>query len=468
MAATADQRNTLTVRAVLVTCAVAVISVVVTALISIPLTVRAAERTARTALADQADVAAELLRLRIRSANPNDEVLVVAVLRQRTDIDLYFIRLGFSDRAGLPQRVVDDVANDRRVSNRRIRIGGRSFWVEGRPLGKGYGVILVRPATRVTLARILARLWFPLLTGLAAGVLAGVLLARRLTRPIRTAAIAATRLSAGDRTVRVPVEPPVEAADLARAINDLAAALALSEGRQREFLMSISHELRTPLTTIRGYAEALADGVVSPDAAARTGQTLLTEAERLDRLVSDLLALSRLEADDFPLESMPVDLAALVSATADAWSARCANAGVPLRLEKQPAAACGDPGRLRQVLDGLIENALRVVPAGAPLVLASFGSTLEVRDGGPGLSDEDLAVAFQRGALHKRYRGSRAVGSGLGLALVERLVRRLGGSIEAGHAAEGGARFTVRLPAVDRAADGTSIAAPSAGRRPAR
>ena len=71
---------------------------------------------------------------------------------------------------------------------------------------------------------------------------------------------------------------------------------------------------------------------------------------------------------------------------------------------------------------------------------------LEVRDGGPGFTDDDLAVAFERGALNQRYRGIRKVGSGLGLALAARLVRRLGGTIEAGHAPEGGARFTVELP----------------------
>jgi two-component system sensor histidine kinase BaeS len=107
-------------------------------------------------------------------------------------------------------------------------------------------------------------------------------------------------------------------------------------------------------------------------------------------------------------------------------------------------------------VDGLCENALRIVPPGAPLVLAArldqaggtggTGGIVEVRDGGPGFTDDDLAVAFERGALYQRYRGVRKVGSGLGLALAARLVRRLGGTIEAGHAPEGGARFTVTLP----------------------
>jgi two-component system sensor histidine kinase BaeS len=119
-------------------------------------------------------------------------------------------------------------------------------------------------------------------------------------------------------------------------------------------------------------------------------------------------------------------------------------------LPAGPVVVRTDPGRIRQVVDGLCENALRVVPPDAPLVLAvragPEGGVVEVRDGGPGFTDDDLAVAFERGALYQRYRGVRKVGSGLGLALAARLVRRLGGRIEAGHAPEGGARFTVGLP----------------------
>jgi two-component system sensor histidine kinase BaeS len=439
---------TLTARAVAVTCLVAFVSVLVTAGISVPLSLRAADRQARQALVKDANVAADLLRPRLRNARPNDELVLLSLLRRR-EIDVYLVRDGRPDRAGLPPSLVDAVSHGRMVTGRRAVIGGRRYLVEGRPLGAGNGVVLAQRPANAGVRAIVGQLWLPLLAGLGAGVIAGLLLARRLARPIRGAAAAAARLSAGDRGVRVPVESPAEAAELAHALNHLAAALAQSEGRQREFLLSISHELRTPLTTIKGYAEALADGVVGADGAPRAGQTLLAEAERLDRLVSDLLVLARLEADDFPLEPMPVDLASLVTAAAEAWAARCADAGVVLRTEVAPAWGRADPGRLRQVLDGLMENALRVVPAGAPLVLASRGTVVEVRDGGPGFTDADLAVAFDRGALYQRYRGVRKVGSGLGLALASRLVRRLGGSIEAGHAPEGGARFTVTLP--DRA-----------------
>lgn len=455
--------RTLTARAVLVGCAVALVSVLVTAAVAVPLATRAVERQAREALAAQARLTVELLRPRLDRGRALDEERLLRQLK-RQGIEAYLIRGGQPDRPGLPSQVVERVAVGQNVSGRRI-VAGRPSLVEGRALPGGDGVVLTRPRGTGLWRQVGRSLWLPLAAGLVAGVMAGALLARRLARPIRHAATAAARLRAGDRNVRVPVEPPEEAADLADALNGLAAALATSEGRQREFLLSVSHELRTPLTAIRGYAEALADGVIGPEGAQRAGQTMLTEAEHLDRLVSDLLALARLEAADFPLEPVPVDLRRLVTEATEAWSARCAAAGLVLRTELPagPVPAYTDPGRVRQVLDGLLENALRVVPPGAPVVLAVRApaaapapggpavpgrsrAVVEVRDGGPGFTDDDLAVAFERGALHRRYQGVRKVGSGLGLALAAGLVRRLDGEIEAGHAPEGGARFTVRLP----------------------
>jgi two-component system sensor histidine kinase BaeS len=439
--------RTLASRAVLMACAVAVVSVLVTALVAAPLAGRAIESRARASLKTEADVVAAALRATPR---PAGDARVVNALRER-DIKLYVIRRGVVDRAGLPQTIVDRVAAGRQVSATRV-VDGTPSLVEGRVLGNGNGVVLTTAALSGWWREVLRSLWLPLLAGLAAGVIAGALLAGRLARPIRNAATAAARLRTGDRLVRVPIEPPQEAADLAYALNGLAEALATSEGRQREFLLSVSHELRTPLTTIRGYAEALADGVVGADGAPRAGQTVLAEAEHLDRLVSDLLALARLDAVDFPLAPLSVDLSRLVADAAEAWQPRCAAAGVELRVElpATPVSAYADPGRTRQVLDGLLENALRVVPAGAPVVLAvrrePGTGVAEVRDGGPGFTDDDLGVAFERGALHQRYQGMRKGGSGLGLALAAGLVRRMGGRIEAGHAPEGGARFTVWLP----------------------
>ena len=127
------------------------------------------------------------------------------------------------------------------------------------------------------------------------------LLASWLSRPLTNAAAAARRLAAGERGVRMPDSPTSEMADVTDALGALDSALAASESRQREFLLSISHELRTPLTAVRGYAEAMADGLIGPDDVTSVGGTLVAETERLDQFVGDLLEIARLGADDFSI-----------------------------------------------------------------------------------------------------------------------------------------------------------------------
>jgi two-component system sensor histidine kinase BaeS len=260
-------------------------------------------------------------------------------------------------------------------------------------------------------------------------------------------------MAKGSRDVRLEPEGPQEIADIAVSLNRLSAALSVSEGRQRDFLLSVSHELRTPLTAVKGYAEAMADGVVPAEDVERTAQTVVAEAERLDRLVSDLLDLARLGAVDFRVNPVATDIDELLADAALVWADRAAKHDVELRVERpeQPLIVTTDPMRARQIIDNLAENALRVSPAGSVIVLAARsddrGIILEVRDSGPGLTDDDVAVAFEPGVLHERYRGVRPVGTGLGLALVGKLAGGLGGSAEAGTAPEGGARFTVHLPA---------------------
>src|SRR5207248_7793572 len=236
------------------------------------------------------------------------------------DIEVYLVRDGRLVTAGkVPPRLVTALSNGQEIHDQTAVINGRLAMVEGRPLASGSGVLLAEPAvTGLGSLGLLRGFGGALLAGLAAGAVAGALLARRLARPIRHAAGAAVRLSAGDRSVRIRPEPPAEVEELAHALNGLAAALATSEGRQRDFLLSVSHELRTPLTTIKGYAEALADGVVEPEGVPRAGATVLTEAENLERLVGDLLALARLDAVDFPVNILAVDLVDVLSDAARA------------------------------------------------------------------------------------------------------------------------------------------------------
>jgi len=448
---TGPRRRSLTTSLALVAALVAAIAVLVTGAVSYPLVANASENQAREQLASQADIVGDVV------ARAESGQGASGLARLRTVLAAEGITVQVVRRRG-PQPPVTEAdvavtAGGGTVSDVRTTSGGRVF-VEGRQVSDGTSVFLVQDASVAGSQTGLAlrRLVFALLVGLLAAVGVGVLAARRVVRPLRHAAQAAERLATGARDVALVPEGPAEVASVSESLNRLSAALATSEGRQRDFLLSVSHELRTPLTGITGYAEALADGVVSDADVPATGATVLAESHRLERLVADLLDLSRLGAADLRLTPVDVDLAALGADAAAVWSARCEREGVlfSARLPNAPVVVRTDPLRVRQIVDNLAENALRVTPAGRPLVLEvrpeAWGATLEVRDGGPGLTDDDVLVAFEPAALHERYRGVRQVGTGVGLALVGRLAVRLGGRAFAGTAPEGGARFGVALP----------------------
>jgi len=444
------RRPTLASRIALVTTAVATVAVLIAGLVSYGLVRGAADDEAQHTLARQADIIAGTVQpesARTARAQPRLGTLLrrqgIAIARISRSGNVTGDPLARQAAAGLPPA-------DRSL---RKAIGGETVLVEARLLDSGGAVVLAQPRSQAGGAgRVLGRTTLALLAGLAVAVAAGLLLARRLARPLQRAAAAAHELARGRRDVRLPTDGPAEVADVAESLNRLAEALQHSEGRQREFLLSVSHELRTPLTAVKGFAESLADGVTTGDDVVPVGATVLAEATRLERLVADLLDLARLGAEDFRIDLVEVDLAGLVRDAGAVWSARCRTEGVLLSTDllPEPVRVLTDPTRVRQIVDGLAENALRVTPAGRPIVLGvrveRAEAVVEVRDGGPGLTDDDLAVAFDRSVLYQRYRGVRQVGTGVGLALVDGLSRRLGGRAVAGRSPEGGACFALRLP----------------------
>jgi two-component system sensor histidine kinase BaeS len=426
---------------------VAVLGAVLAGVLTAPLLSGATQDAVREPLAQQADLLSRLPPLVLRSER-------LELLTADSDVVLGLVGPDGSTQGVASALAADDLSElsaGRPVST-RSRYDGDLLIVEARPTRDGGAVVVandVRLADAVG-ARQVRRVVLAIGLGLVVAVLAATVLARRLAHPLAETATAARRLAAGERGVPVPRSTTLEVAEVATALGGLDAALASSEGRQREFLRSVSHELRTPLTTIQGYAEGLTDGVVGPDEAASIGRTLLAEAARMERYVADLLALSRLEADDFSLELAEVDVAGLVEATAVTWRDRAARGGVAIEAQVTPGAVVTDATRLRQVLDVLLDNAVRVCAEDDRVVLAAGhveggGVRIEVRDSGPGLTDEEVAVVFEPSVLHDRH-PDRAGGAGLGLAIAQRLVQRLGGSIEATAAPEGGARFVVVLP----------------------
>lgn len=454
-AGSGTRRSSLALRIAALCFAVAGVVVVVGGVISLRLAVSTAQSLTRQTMSDQADVFADQLadsrigRMKVVDVLRGQGISVVQRRPNGTIVGTDSFAVQAAERAGIGR------VSPEEPIHATVTVDGERLLVEARAVDRQNAFALVR---KVALAKgtgrqLVGNIIVGLGVGLVVAAVAGLLLARRLARPLRRTAGVASSMSHGRRDLRAPVDGPREVAEVAHAVNGLAEALQRSEGRQREFLLSVSHELRTPLTAVKGFAESLADGVVTGADVPSTGRVIGQEASRLDRLVNDLLDLARLGADDFRLDVTQVDLTDLVTDAADVWRSRCQAEGVVFELAAPGAAVVAptDPRRLRQVVDGLLENALRVTPRGAPIVLAlATGpgtAVLQVRDGGPGLSDEDYRSAFDRGRLHSRYQGVRPVGTGIGLALVHGLVTRMGGTIQAGPAAEGGACFTVVLRA---------------------
>jgi two-component system sensor histidine kinase BaeS len=280
----------------------------------------------------------------------------------------------------------------------------------------------------------------------AAALLAAVvaaLLARRLTAPLRRLGAAAGEVAAGGRPDPVPPEGTEELDELAAAFNGMSEQLALARDAERGVLLSVSHDLRTPLTSIRGYAEGIEDGTVEPREAAAV---VAREATRLERLVGDLLALARLRQGVLEVHREPVDLAAVAREAVEGLTPRAREAGVALRVQGGPSPVVADHGRTLQIVSNLLDNAVRVSPAGGEVLVAATPGAIAVTDRGPGIPPAEIPRAFERFHLRAAAGHNSAEGAGLGLAIVRELTEAMGGSAAVENLPGGGARFTVRLP----------------------
>jgi signal transduction histidine kinase len=416
-----------------------VLSVGLTLAVGLTLTQREVERSTLADLGRRADVLAErerALLLPLSRLKPvqqtlagQDEELVAAPLVGPTEY------LRASDQAELRRgRPVEGVRDGK--------------YYAARPVA-GQALVLLRPeeldaATSRPFARGL------LVAGLAAILLAAaaaILLARAIARPVKQVADAARSLADERAPEPVPVEGATELATLAESFNDMAAKLALARAAERDFLLSVSHELKTPLTAIRGYAEAAAEGALDP---AEAATTISREARRLERLVQDLLELARMNRSEFAVHSETIDLAAVAEEAVRRYEPQARAFGIELAADTNGGArpALGDADRALQVVSNLVENALRVTPAGGRVRVAVEPGELRVEDTGPGLRADELPRAFERFFLYSRYGAERKVGTGLGLAIVRQLAERMGGRVSV-ESEPGRTRFIVNLPSAD-------------------
>lgn len=274
-------------------------------------------------------------------------------------------------------------------------------------------------------------------------------LARRVLGPIQALHAAAQRVSRGDPG-RVEIRGHDELASLGRAFNEMAEALAHQEQRKRDLTNDIAHELRTPLTDLRCHLEALQDGVV--DITPETLATLHAEVTHLQSLVEDLGDLARAEARQLTLAPEVVDVGALLMQVHRQAVPRATALQIALDDVTAPAGimAWVDPGRLRQVVTNLLDNALVHTPAGGRIHLGASAAdglvTITVSDTGAGIPPEHWPHVFDRFYRVDPSRSRTTGGVGLGLAIARQLVEASSGRIAVASEPARGTTFTVTLP----------------------
>lgn len=221
-------------------------------------------------------------------------------------------------------------------------------------------------------------------------------------------------------------------------------------GRQRAFIADASHELKTPLTLVRANAEVLARNPALADDR-ELAEDLVSETERMDAVLSDLLLLARLDTGKIDVDRKPFDLSVIITEAVSRFSQRAQAVGISLeaktsgRLEAQ-----GDPARTEQILAALLDNALRFTPPGGRITVTGRPADRRVeavvRDSGPGIAADHMPHIFDRFYRAEAARTREGGGTGLGLAIARDLAHAQGGELTAENAPDGGAEFRLSLP----------------------
>jgi signal transduction histidine kinase len=341
----------------------------------------------------------------------------------------------------------------------RVERSGRSFAEVAFPVA-GAVVVLSAPLGDVLESFDLLRKSLLVAGGvalLAAAVLA-YLAAWGLTRRLRQLEAAAERIAAGDFSQPVVDRGRDEVTELARAFENMRERLAHLERARREFIQNASHELRTPLFSLGGFLELLEDEEL--DEATRReflGETR-AQIDRLAKLATDLLDLSRLDAGQLSVTKEDVDLVEIARIVCEEFRPAAEGGNHELRTHaKGLAVASADAQRVLQIARILVQNAIRHTPDGTPVTIAAAAegdrAVLEVRDEGPGIPPEALPHLFER---FYRAEGGRTSGSGLGLAIASEFARRMGGELTVS-SQPGGTAFSLSLPvSTDKSEKGIS------------
>ncbi|MGH9224518.1 MAG: sensor histidine kinase [Acidimicrobiales bacterium] len=286
------------------------------------------------------------------------------------------------------------------------------------------------------------------------------ILAHGMTSPLREMAAASRRMARGDWAQRVTDTSADEVGELARAFNAMATELAEVDRMRKDLVANVSHELRTPITALQARLENLVDGVEEP--APDLLGSMLDQTERLGRLVSQLLDLSRLESGSMLLRREDLDAASVLDAVATEARLHAPERRIEVEVGPPDLRVQADPDRLHQVLANLTENALLHGPRDRPVRLAASGTAgeilLTVTDEGPGIPEAEAERVFERFYRADPARTGWSGGAGLGLSIARWIVDLHGGDIRATPNQPRGCTMVIRLPAGAGAGAGAGAA----------
>jgi signal transduction histidine kinase len=281
-------------------------------------------------------------------------------------------------------------------------------------------------------------------------IILALLISRRILAPVKALSQAARSYGKGDFSRRVADKGRGELAALSHSFNSMADNLERTQTLRRNMVADIAHELRTPLTNLKGYLEAISDGVVEPNKA--TIDSLSDEASTLSHLVADLQELSLADAGELKMAFQPEDAAALIRDTIAAINPKVIvkNISVSVVLPDTLSPVNIDARRIRQVLNNLLENAIAHTPTGGKIEVTAREEGklvfITIADNGEGIPEKDLPMIFERFYRVDKSRTRATGGSGIGLTIVKRLVEAHGGTINVASTVGQGASFTFSLP----------------------
>jgi heavy metal sensor kinase len=351
----------------------------------------------------------------------------------------------FSDAPGMHDMQTDH--GRMRLSSSLLSPGtGRTYLLEvGVPLD----------AMDSALRRFVRLLLWSVPTGLVLALLTGRWMAARALAPLARVAAATRHIDVADLRQRLPLRGTGDELDeVAHAFNDTLGRVERTVGEMRQFSAAIAHELRTPLAVLRGETEVTLMKAASIEDYRQGLTDQLEELDKLARLVSQLLTLSRAEAGQIPLARSPVDLSALALSLVEQLEPVAQARSVTITADVQPSVVVwGDTGWLERLLLNLLDNAIKFTPDRGRIVVRvrrdQEHAVLDVEDSGVGIASEALPHVFERFYRADPARSSGTEGVGLGLSLVKWIADRHGASLGVESEPGRGSRFTVRLPTLN-------------------